>query len=125
MTKDFPQMCSAVADVEAFNNMARSLERSEARRGGTNLTGVRKAVSRRLGITSSAFENFLYLRTKTIPHWLMSRVRSELIAVLQLEAQHLEHEIQIHRQAGGHHSDGALASAEAQLASAREILRGG
>lgn len=124
MPKVFPQMNSAVADVEALNGMARSLERSEARRNGTTLTHARKAVSRKLGITAGALENFLYLRTKVVPHWLMGKVRAELIASLQLEASNLEHEIEIHRRAGARHSGDALASAEAQLATAREILRG-
>jgi hypothetical protein len=124
MTKDFPQMNSAVADVATLNGMARSLERSEARRIGTTLTQARKTVARRLGVTPSTFDNYLYGRVKVVPNWLMGKVRAELISVLQSEAAHLEHEIQLHRQTGSHHSEDALASAESQLAAAREILRG-
>lgn len=124
MPKDFPQLSSAGADVAALNGMARSLERSEARRIGATLTQARKIVARRLGITSSTFDNFLYGRTKVVPSWLMGKVRAELISVLQSEASHLEHEIQLHRQTGAHHSEASLASAEAQLAAAREILGG-
>lgn len=123
MTKDFPRLDSAGADVATLNGMARSLERSEARRIGTTLTQARKTIARRLGITSSTFDNFLYGRAKVVPNWLMGRVRAELISVLQSEAAHLEHEIQLHRQAGDHHSSAALLAAEAQLASAREMLR--
>src|SRR3981189_195404 len=98
MQEEFRQMNSAVSDVEALNGMARSLERSEARRVGTTRTQARKTIARRIGITASAFENFLYLRTKVVPNWLMGKVRAELISVLQLEVQNLEHEIQLHKQ---------------------------
>jgi hypothetical protein len=122
MQEDFRKMNSAISDLEVLNGMARSLERSEARRIGTSLTQARKIVARRLGVTSSAFENYLYQRTKVVPNWLMSRVRAELISVLQKEVQNLEHEIQLHKQIGSDHSDDALASAETQLAAARAIL---
>ena len=118
-------MNSAASDIEMLNEMARSLERSEARRIGTNLTQARKMVARRIGLTAAAFENFLYQRTKVVPNWVMGRVRAELISVLQLEVQKLEHEIQLHKQIGTDHSDDALSSAETQLAAARRILNGG
>ena len=124
MTEDFRNMNSALSDIDSITCMARSLERSEARRIGTSLTLARKSVARRIGVTASAFENFLYRRTKVVPNWLMSRVRAELISVLQLEVQKLEHEIQLHRQIGTDHSDDALSSVEAQLETARKILEG-
>jgi hypothetical protein len=122
MSKEFRQMNSAVSDLDTLNGLARSLERSEARRIGTTPTQARKSVARRLGITKDTLENFLYRRTKVVPHWLMSCVRSELVSALQLEVQNLEHEIQLHRQAGSDHSGSALVSVEAQLAAARQIL---
>lgn len=124
MSKEFRQMNSAVSDLETMNGLARSLERSEARRIGTTPTQARKAVARRLGITKDALENFLYRRTKVVPHWLMSCVRSELVSALQLEVQNLEHEIQLHKQTGSDHTGSSLIAAETQLASAREILAG-
>jgi hypothetical protein len=124
MKEALRQMNSASTDVALLNGMARALERSEARRAGTTLTQARKSVARRVGVTASAFENFLYQRTKVVPSWLMHRVRAELISVLQLEVQNLEHEIQLHRQTGSAHSDDALASAETQLEAARQILSG-
>jgi len=124
MQEDFRQMNSAASDISTLNGMARSLERSEARRVGTTLTQARKMVARRIGVTSAAFENFLYSRTKTVPSWLMGRVRAELISVLELEVQNLEHEIQLHKQAGSDHSGTALVAAETKLAAARKILKG-
>lgn len=124
MKEEVRQMNSAVADLKNLNAMTRSLERSEVRRVGSKLMQARKNIARRIGITDDQIENFRSLRTKIVPHWLMNRVRAELITVLQLEVQNLEHEIQLHRQAGTDHSDDALASAQAQIMSAREILAG-
>ena len=53
----------------------------------------------------------------------MNKVRAELVSVLQSEIQRLEHEVHLARQIGSDHRDDMLASAETQLASAREILR--
>jgi hypothetical protein len=124
MQKEFRKMNSAVSDLETLNGMARSLERSEARRVGTTLTRARQMVARRLGITAATFENILYQRTKNVPNWLMNKVREELVSVLQLEMRRLEHEIQIARQTGSGNRDDALIAAETQLAAAREILAG-
>jgi len=124
MPKEYRQMNSAVSDLETLNGLARSLERSEARRIGTTPAKARKSVAQRIGITKDALEGFLSRRTKVVPHWLMNMVRSELISALQLEVQNLEHEIQLHRQAGADHSGTSLISAETQLAAAREILAG-
>jgi hypothetical protein len=124
MTEEFRKMNSAVSDLKTLNGMARSLERSEARRIGTTLTHARKMVARRLGITAATFENILYQRTKNVPSWLMNKVREELVSVLQSEMRRLEHEIQIARQTGADNRDDALIAAETQIAAAREILDG-
>lgn len=79
-------------------------------------------MARRIGITACAFENYLYQRTKVVPHWLMNRIHAELVSVLQLEMQKLEHELQLHLQTGSDRSGSALVSAEAQLAAARKVL---
>lgn len=124
MSKDSRQMNSAVSDVETLNGLARSLERSEVRRSGYGVIQARKNIARRLGITADTIENFRSLRAKMVPHWLMNRFRAELISALQLEVQNLEHEIQLNKQIGAHHTDNAMAAAEAQLAAARKILSG-
>lgn len=124
MQEDVRQMNSATSDIQTLNGMARSLERSEARRVGTTLTQARKMVARRIGVTASAFENFLYQRTKVVPSWVMSRVRAELVSALQLEVQNLEHELQLLKQTGADHSGNSLVEVETQLAAAREILKG-
>jgi hypothetical protein len=124
MTEENRNLGGAVSDVDELNGMARALERSEVRSVGTNLTQARKNIARRLGITADTIENFRSLRTKIVPNRLMNKIRAELISALQLEVQNLEHEIQLHRQTGAHHSSHTLASAEAQLLAARQILSG-
>jgi hypothetical protein len=52
----------------------------------------------------------------------MNRIRAEFIAVLQSEIQRLEHEIHLARQTGADHRDDMLASAQTQLATARQIF---
>ncbi len=54
----------------------------------------------------------------------MNGLRAEFVSLLQSEIQGLEHEIQLARQIGTDVRDDALASAEAQLAAAREVLAG-
>src|ERR1700730_16177485 len=104
MKEETRKMNSAVSDVETLNGMARLLERSEVRRLGSKVMQARKDIARRIGITDDQIENFRSLRTKVVPHWLMGRVRAELISVLQLEVQNLEHQIQLHRQTGSDYS---------------------
>jgi hypothetical protein len=124
MTEDFRDMGGQVSDIDVLNERTRLLERSEVRRIGTSLLQARKNIARRLGITADTIENFRSLRNKIVPSWLMNKVHGELISALQLEAQNLEHELNLHRQTGAHHSDDSLMAAEAQLAAVRKILMG-
>ena len=123
MQEDFRKMHSAIADLDNFNALARSLERCEVRRLGTGVIQARRNIACRLGVSADAIENFRSLRAKMVPHFLMNRVRAELISALQLEMQNLEHEIQLHKQAGGCHSGDALVAAETQVAAIKQVLR--
>ena len=124
MDESFRKMNSALGDIEDFNGMARSLERSEERRRNLGLLQARKDVADRLGITPARIENFRSLRTKIVPAWLKDRIRAELISALEMEVRNLEHEINLHKQAGSHHSGNALCAAETQVALVRAILKG-
>jgi transposase-like protein len=115
---------NAVSDVSTINHLAAVLERSEAHRLGVTESDARKSIARRLGVSPGTLENIRRLRTKVVPNWLMNKVRVELIAVLQLEIQRLEHEIHIARQTGSDHREDALCMAETQLAKARKALEG-
>ena len=116
---------SAASDVLTVNRFARTLEDVEARRLGIPTSDARGRIANRLGVSPGTLENIRRLRTKIVPNWLMNKVRLELIAVLQLEIQRLEHEVHIARQTGSDHRDDALLAAETQLAKAREALNGG
>jgi hypothetical protein len=63
-------------------------------------------------------------RIKTVPSWMMARLRREFVALLQTQIMRLEHEIHIARQTGADYRDDDLASAETQVARAKEILNG-
>ena len=116
---------SAASDVLTVNRFARTLEDVEARRLGIPTRDARGRIANRLGVSPGTLENIRRLRTKIVPNWLMNKVRLELIAVLQLEIQRLEHEVHIASQTGSDHRDDALLAAETQLAKAREALNGG
>jgi hypothetical protein len=103
---------SATADVQTASGM---LSRIEAIEGRPHL-------AKRLRASPGTLENLRRLRLKTVPSWLMDRLRAELVAVLSNEVRKLEHEIHIHRQIGSRHSDDDLRAAEAQIAAAKKIL---
>lgn len=115
---------NAISDVSTINRFATALENSEARRLGIRTVEARERIAGRLGVSPGTLENLRRLRTKIVPNWLMNRVREELVSVLQMEIRRLEHEIQLARQTGSDYRDDALASAETQLAAARQILKG-
>ena len=113
---------NAISDVATVNRLARVIEDQEARRLGIPITSARSRVANRIGVAPGTLENLRRLRTKIVPSWMMNRIRAEFIAVLQSEIQRLEHEIQIARQTGTDHRDDLLASAETQLAAARQVF---
>ena len=121
-TRDGRFDMNAISDVATVNRLARVIEDQEAKRLGIPVMSARSRVANRIGVAPGTLENLRRLRTKIVPNWLMNRIRAEFIAVLQSEIQRLEHEIQIARQTGADHRDNLLASAETQLAAAREVF---
>lgn len=122
MTEENRDMGSAVSDIDKLNAKLRLWERSLVRRLNTNLVQARKSIAPHIGITADTIENFRSLRNKIVPHSLMDRVHAGLMSALELEAKNIDREIAHHRRFGSRHSDAALASAEAALVSARELL---
>jgi hypothetical protein len=118
------QMYSAVDDISKFNDLAIRLERLEAYRENINLKGAREKIAPKLGITYSTLENYRTTRIKRVPHWLMQRVKDELIAILNSEMDRLGNEIHLAKNTANNHCDDALAEAEASLAKARQLLHG-
>jgi sirohydrochlorin ferrochelatase len=113
---------SASADLATAERWTKILEETEAKRLGVPASDARKSIARKLKASPGTLENIRRLRTKIVPSWLMSRIRGELIASLQMEVQRLEHEINIARQTGMDARENDLCAAEAQLAKAKEIL---
>ena len=121
-TRDGRFDMNAFSDVATVNRLARVIEDQEARRLAIPVSSARARVANRIGVAPGTLENLRRLRTKIVPNWLMNRLRAEFIVVLQSEIQRLEHEIHVARQIGADHRDDLLASAETQLATARQIF---
>lgn len=115
---------NACVDVERAHRWARVVEDAEAAALGLKVHEARPYVARRLGVAPGTLENLRRLRTKVIPNWMMMRLRSEFVAVLQSQIMRLEHEIHIARQTGASYRDNVLASAEAQVVKAKALLTG-
>jgi transposase-like protein len=115
---------NASSDVATINHFTATLEKAEAKRLGIKEQQARARIAGRLGVSPGTLENIRRLRTKIVPNWLMNKVRAELVSVLQLEIRRLEHEVNLARQTGSNYRDDTLASAETQLAKARELLTG-
>jgi hypothetical protein len=115
---------NAYADVEQAHRWAEVLEDAEAKRLGCKVQDARRALACRLGIAPGTLENLRRFRIKTVPSWMMARLRREFVALLQTQIMRLEHEIHIARQTGADYRDDDLASAETQVARAKEILNG-
>lgn len=114
---------NAATDIEAVHRFARAIEDAEAKRLGVRVVEARASVARRLRTSPGTLENIRRLRTKIVPNWLMARIKSEFVSVLQAEIARLEHEICVAKQIGLHHSDDALQAAETQMEAAKQILR--
>ena len=116
---------NAALDLEMAHKWASTIEDAAAVRLGVKVEEARPDVARKLGVAPGTLENLRRLRTKVIPNWMMMRLRSEFVAVLQSQIMRLEHEIHIARQTGASYRDDALASAEAQVVKAKALLTEG
>jgi hypothetical protein len=115
---------NAMTDIDAVHRFARTLEDAEAKRLGVRIADARVVVARKLRTSPGTLENIRRLRTKTVPAWLMARIRAEFVSFLQSEVVRLEHEISVAHQTGAAHSDDDLASAQAHCQAVREVLKG-
>jgi len=113
---------NAAADVSTARRLVIAIEDNEARRLGIRVSAARPRVAKRIGAPPGTLENFRRDRLKSVPTWLMARIRTEFVKVLQAEIRRLEHEISVHLQAGADHRCADLAKAQASIQSAKEIL---
>ena len=115
---------NALADVETAHRMLSRLETIEAARQNTSVSDVRLPIARRLKASPGTLENIRRLRLKAIPSWLMGAIRSDLIAILQIQIRGLENETNAYRQTNSGDRDDVLVAVEAQIATAKAILDG-
>jgi hypothetical protein len=115
---------NAMTDIDAVHRFARTLEDAEAKRLGVRIADARVVVARKLRTSPGTLENIRRLRTKTVPAWLMARIRAEFVSFLQSEVVRLEHEITIARQTGAPHSDDDLVAVQTHMEAVREVLKG-
>jgi hypothetical protein len=109
---------TSVAYLDRAERWARIMEDREAARSGQPIKLARKTVSRRVGVSPGTLENLRKGRLKAIAaHWY-DNLRAGVIAELETELRHVEHEIQIARQSG---LDPASGEAHALLASEARI----
>lgn len=121
MVKSIPPertIMTSVAYLDRAEKWARLIEDKEAARTGRPLKEARTTVARRIGVAPGTMENLRKGRLKAIAaHWY-DRLRAGVIAELESELRHVEHEIQIARQSG---LDPASGEAHALLASEARI----
>lgn len=113
---------NAASDIEAANTMVGRLEAIEVARHGSTARLARQAIAARLRAAPGTLENLRRLRLKAVPHWLMVRIRAEIVAAIQNEMRHLEHELHLYLQAGGDPRSDEVAKIAASLAEAKATL---
>lgn len=115
---------NAHTDVQAAQMLALRLEGIEAGRGKLPLAEIRERVARKVSSSPGFFENLQRGRIKSVPAWLMRKMRDALVEALQTEVQKLQHEIHLARQTGEGPDSDAIFEAEARLVEAKKILGG-
>lgn len=113
---------SAVGDVQAANTLLGRLERIEISRRGISMGEARTSIAGKLRTSPGTLENVRRFRIKTIPSWLMERIRAELVAALKHEIARCEHEIHIQLQIGARPDQDDLVAAQAQVAAVKLLL---
>jgi hypothetical protein len=112
---------TAAAYVDRAREWERKLVDREAARTGLPVNAARKAVSQRLAMPQGTLENLRRNRLKAIAaHWY-DALRAAVIADLQAELRHVQHDLQIAHQTGLDPRTGAffsLAESEARLKAA-------
>lgn len=104
---------TSVEYLDRASGWARFLEDREAARTGLPVKTARSAVSRRLAMARGTLENLRKNRLKAIAaHWY-ERLRAGVIAELEAELRHVEHDLAIARQTGLDVGAGGVFSLEA------------
>lgn len=113
----------APQQISYLRQFARVLSRSANARGlAPFLNSIRERVARKVSSSPGFFENLQRGRIKSVPAWLMRKLRDALISELQGEVQKLQHEIHLARQTGEGPDSDAIFAAATRLAEAKKIL---
>lgn len=113
---------TSVEYLDRASGWARFLEDREAARTGQPVKTARSAVSRRLAMSPGTLENLRKNRLKAIAaHWY-ERLRAGVIAELEAELRHVEHDLAIARQTGLDVGAGGVLSLEANAARLKGAL---
>jgi hypothetical protein len=115
---------NAFTDVELARRFARQIEEREARAFGVGAGQARINTARRIGASPGFLENLRRGRIKSIPSYLMQKIREAMIDELQEEIARCEHEIALARQTGSRATDNEILAAQAQVEAAKKILGG-
>lgn len=99
-----------------------ALERDCMQRDGVKLPEARVTIARRLGIAPGTLENIARGRKKSVAGWIEQKIKDAFSNALQSEIRRLEAELELVRARDGGIRDDALASADAALARARELV---
>jgi hypothetical protein len=93
---------NAYTDVEQAQLLARRLEDTAARQLGIQIREARDIIARRIGASPGFLENLRRdpPRIKSVPSWLMGRIRQAFVAELNAEITRLRHELEMASQCG-------------------------
>lgn len=108
--------------IDRVQSWTKALEEREQRRSGTQVQTARQAIARRTGVSPGTLENIRNGRLKAIAAHVYDRLRAAVVADIEAELRHLQHELTIANQAGLDQRDDEVATAMAHLEKARQAL---
>lgn len=115
---------NAVTDIQSAAQLLSDIELLDRTRRNVPMGEARTRIARLLHVSPRTLEKIRTSKLKSIPAWLMARMRAELVSILQAEIRRLQHEVHVHQQIGTDHRDVDFAAAQAALAEARKIIEG-
>lgn len=109
-------------DVALASDWADILERQEARRSGVSLESARQIVSRKTGVPAGKLYSLRRNRLKSIARHILNSLGERVIAELQSELRHIEHDYQTAIQIGADPRSGEVQTLLASRAKIRDAL---
>lgn len=113
---------SAAAFVDRAQAYERLLVDKEAARSGQSSNAARRRVASKVGIAPGTLENLRRGRLKDVTAYIYAKLHASVIAELEAELRHVEHELAIARAAGLDVAAGGFLSLEANETRLKEAL---